>query len=124
MYKTWYIRKGEQIYGKMQDGVLSSPLRSAPEETKVQGKDTGYGRFSDKGTNKLICFEIDGSKFYAWAWDRPLEGRKPWYQFLGQGTFKGVGLGLEFSKLPKAIQSLIYIGIAVAIRYVFKKAKR
>jgi hypothetical protein len=124
MYKTWYIRKGEVIYGKYDNGALSEPLKTAPNEIAVKGKDTGYGRFVENGVNKIICFEVEGSKFYAWAWDRPLEGKKPWYQFLGQGTFKGVGLGLEFSKLPKATQWLIYIGIALAIRYVFKKAKR
>lgn len=52
------------------------------------------------------------------------KGAKPWDQVLGKGTFKGVGLGAEFSKLPKAIQYTIYLAIALAIRWVFKKAKR
>ena len=128
MYKTWYIRKGEQIYGTYKDGALSNPLRTAPQNIAVQGKDTGYGRFSDlktEGANKLICFESEGSKFYAWAYSKPKgEETRPWYQFLGQGTFKGVGLGLEFSKLPKTIQYLLYLAIALAIRWVFKRAKR
>ena len=124
MYKNWYIRKGETIYGKYDNGTLSMPLRTAPEETKVRAKDTGYGRFTDSGVNKFVCFEVDGDKFYAWAWDAPLQGKRPWYQVLGQGTFKGIGLGAEFSKLPKAIQYLIYLAIALAIRWVFKKAKR
>jgi len=128
MYKTWYIRKGEQIYGTFKDGAVSNPLRTAPDNVAVKGKDTGYGEFSDlsvDGAKKLICFEAEGSKFYAWAYTKPKGGEKrPWYQILGQGTFKGVGLGLEFSKLPKTIQYLIYLAIALAIRWVFKKYKK
>lgn len=117
MYKTWYIRKGEQIYGKYENGTLSMPLRSAPEETKVQGKDTGYGRIVENGVNKLICFESGGEKFYAWAWDAPKEGKRPWWN-MGEGMFKGAGLGLGNRKQG---MWLIIIIIAYAI---YKIAKR
>ena len=118
MYNIWYIRKGEQIYGRYDNGTLSMPLRSAPEEMKVQGKDTGYGRMVESGVNKLICFEIDGEKYYAWAWRSPKdEVKKPWWN-MGEGMFKGNGLGLGNRKQG---MWLIIIIIAYAI---YKIAKR
>ena len=65
-----------------------------------------------------------GYKYYVLKSDLPKDENKPWYQVLGKGTFKGVGLGLEFSKLPKTIQYLIYLAIALAIRWVYKKVKK
>ena len=65
-----------------------------------------------------------GYKYYVLKEDLPKDEKRPWYQVLGQGTFRGVGLGLEFSKLPKAIQWIIIIALGLAVRYIFKKAKR
>lgn len=65
-----------------------------------------------------------GFQYYVYPEDLPKSEIKPWYQVLGKGTFKGVGLGLEFSKLPKTIQYIIYLAIALAVRWVFKKYKK
>lgn len=83
----------------------------------------GYLPAEEIGNNICRIYDEDGTIGYA---KKGVAGKtaKPWYQVLGQGTFKGVGLGLEFSKLPKTIQYLIYLFIALAIRWVFKKYKK
>jgi len=63
-----------------------------------------------------------GFKYYVFKEDLP--EAKPWYQIFGEGTFKGVGLGVEFKKLPGYLRYLLYGAIALAIAYVYKKLKK
>jgi hypothetical protein len=63
-----------------------------------------------------------GFNYYVFKDDLP--EAKPWYQVFGQGTFKGVGLGVEFKKLPSWLRYLTYGAIALAIAYVYKKLNK
>ena len=64
-----------------------------------------------------------GYKYYVLVDDLPKSEASPWYQVLGEGTFKGLGLGGEFKNLPQKIKWAIYALIALAIGWVIKKIK-
>lgn len=104
--QPWYVETRTFEGGRNMEVVqFIGTLPSGDKEVEVANPSNGY-------------------KYYVFKEDLPKSESKPWYQVLGKGTLKGVGLGAEFSKLPKAIQYIIYLAIALAIRLVFKKAKR
>jgi hypothetical protein len=104
--QPWNVETREFLSGRtMQVVRFIGTLPSGDKQAEVKTPESGF-------------------KYYVLKDDLPKSESKPWYQVLGKGTFKGVGLGLEFSKLPKTIQYLIYLAIALAIRWVFKKYKK
>lgn len=104
--QPWYVETRTFEGGRNMEVVkFIGTLPSGDKQVEVANPSTGY-------------------KYYVLKDDLPKSESKPWYQVLGKGTFKGVGLGLEFSKLPKSIQYLIYLAIALAIHWLFKKVKK